>query len=161
MYRQYDHQLFLNTVVGPGGDATVLRLKHPVTGADTGRALALTCDGNHRWCAVDPRRGTERLVAFIFLHSFQYLGCSGPVSSRPSPSKATGGDGFPHRWIIDPAVINETSFVQPEKACLVRGIEALTRLHELESWVSPNLVNWAGRSGRSCSLQTNRTSGCF
>ena len=31
--RQYDHQLFLNTVEGPGGDATVLRLKHPTTGA--------------------------------------------------------------------------------------------------------------------------------
>ena len=55
VWRQYDHLLFLNTVVGPGGDATVLRLKHPVTGEDTGRALALTTDGNHRWCAVDPR----------------------------------------------------------------------------------------------------------
>jgi phosphoribosylformylglycinamidine synthase len=60
---QYDSQLFLNTVEGPGGDATVLRLKHPVTGADTGRALALTCDGNHRWCALDPRRGTALVVA--------------------------------------------------------------------------------------------------
>ena len=58
VWRQYDHQLFLNTVEGPGGDATVLRLKHPVTGEDTGRALALTTDGNHRWCAVDPRAGT-------------------------------------------------------------------------------------------------------
>jgi phosphoribosylformylglycinamidine synthase subunit PurL len=55
---QYDHQLFLNTVEGPGGDAVVLRLKHPITGADTGRGMALTTDGNHRWCAVDPREGT-------------------------------------------------------------------------------------------------------
>jgi phosphoribosylformylglycinamidine synthase subunit PurL len=60
---QYDTQLFLNTVEGPGGDATVLRLKHPVTGADTGRGLALTCDGNHRWCALDPREGTALVVA--------------------------------------------------------------------------------------------------
>lgn len=60
---QYDHQLFLNTVQGPGGDAAVLRLKHPVTGFDTGRALALTTDSNHRWCAVDPRAGTAALVA--------------------------------------------------------------------------------------------------
>ncbi len=60
---QYDHQLFLNTVEGPGGDATVLRLKHPTTGADTGRGLALTTDGNHRWCAVDPRQGTALTVA--------------------------------------------------------------------------------------------------
>ena len=63
VYSQYDHQLFLNTVEGPGGDATVLRLKHPVTGSDTGRGLAITCDGNHRWCALDPRRGTALVVA--------------------------------------------------------------------------------------------------
>ena len=63
VWSQYDHQLFLNTVEGPGGDATVLRLKHPLTGADTGRGLALTCDGNHRWCALDPRRGTALVVA--------------------------------------------------------------------------------------------------
>ena len=29
VWSQYDHQLFLNTVVGPGGDAAVLRLKAP------------------------------------------------------------------------------------------------------------------------------------
>ena len=33
VYRQYDHQLFLNTVVGPGGDAAVLRLKGTARGA--------------------------------------------------------------------------------------------------------------------------------
>src|SRR4051794_20494328 len=38
---QYDSQLFLNTVEGPGGDAAVLRLKHPTTGVDTGRGLAV------------------------------------------------------------------------------------------------------------------------
>ncbi len=63
VWSQYDHQLFLNTVEGPGGDATVLRLKHPLTGDDTGRGLAMTCDGNHRWCALDPRRGTALVVA--------------------------------------------------------------------------------------------------
>lgn len=73
VYRQYDHQLFLNTVAGPGANATVLRLKHPASGVDTGRGLALTCDGNHRWCAVDPRVGTERLVAEAVLN----LACVG------------------------------------------------------------------------------------
>jgi phosphoribosylformylglycinamidine synthase len=76
VYRQYDHQLFLNTVVGPGGDATVLRLKHPSTGEDTGRGLALTTDGNHRWCAVDPRAGTAMIVA----ESLMNLAC---VGARP------------------------------------------------------------------------------
>ena len=60
VFSQYDHQLFLNTVEAPGGDAAVLRLKHPTTGVDTGRALALTTDGNHRWCAVDPARRRRR-----------------------------------------------------------------------------------------------------
>ena len=76
VWSQYDHQLFLNTVEGPGGDATVLRLKHPVTGNDTGRGLALTVDGNHRWCAVDPRRGTALTVAESLLN----LAC---VGARP------------------------------------------------------------------------------
>jgi phosphoribosylformylglycinamidine synthase len=63
VWSQYDHMLFLNTVEGPGGDAAVLRLKHPDTGADTGRALALTTDGNHLWGAVDPRHGAAMTVA--------------------------------------------------------------------------------------------------
>ena len=73
---QYDHQLFLNTVEGPGGDAVVLRLKHPTTGIDTGRGLAITTDGNHRWCSVDPRTGTALTVA----ESLMNLAC---VGARP------------------------------------------------------------------------------
>ena len=76
VFSQYDHQLFLNTVEGPGGDAAVLRLKHPVTGVDTGRGMALTTDGNHRWCAVDPRQGTALTVAESLLN----LAC---VGARP------------------------------------------------------------------------------
>jgi len=76
VWRQYDHQLFLNTVEAPGGDAAVLRLKHPTTGADTGRGLALTTDGNHRWCAVDPRQGSAAVVAEAVLN----LAC---VGARP------------------------------------------------------------------------------
>ncbi|MEO6318254.1 MAG: phosphoribosylformylglycinamidine synthase subunit PurL [Acidimicrobiales bacterium] len=76
VFRQYDHQLFLNTVEGPGGDATVLRLKHPTTSEDTGRGLALTCDGNHRWCALDPRQGTALVVAEALMN----LAC---VGARP------------------------------------------------------------------------------
>ncbi|MCB1257844.1 MAG: phosphoribosylformylglycinamidine synthase subunit PurL, partial [Microthrixaceae bacterium] len=62
VYSQYDHMLFLNTVEAPGGDAAVLRLKHPVTHEDTGKGLAVTTDGNHLWCAVDPRVGSTMTV---------------------------------------------------------------------------------------------------
>lgn len=76
VYSQYDHQLFLNTVAGPGSDATVLRLKDPATGVDTGRGMGLTTDGNHRWCAVDPKAGTANTVAESVLN----LAC---VGARP------------------------------------------------------------------------------
>jgi phosphoribosylformylglycinamidine synthase len=62
VYRQYDHQLFLNTVVGPGGDAAVLRLAAPGL-PPSRRGLALSTDSNARWCAVDPRLGTAMVVA--------------------------------------------------------------------------------------------------
>ncbi len=77
VWSQYDHQLFLNTVVGPGaGDASVLRLKHPTTGADMGRGLAITTDGNHRWCSLDPKGGAGLVVAEAVLN----LAC---VGARP------------------------------------------------------------------------------
>ena len=62
VYRQYDHQLFLNTVEGPGGDAAVLRLAAPGL-PPSERGLALTTDSNPTWCAIDPRAGTAATVA--------------------------------------------------------------------------------------------------
>jgi phosphoribosylformylglycinamidine synthase len=71
-YRQYDHQLFLNTVVPPGSDAAVLRLKAPGLPASN-RGMALSVDGNHRWCAADPRAGTAMVVAEATLN----VACAG------------------------------------------------------------------------------------
>ncbi len=67
IYRQYDHQLFLNTVVAPGADAALLRLAapgvpRPARGIPYG-GVAVSTDGNSRWCAVDPRQGAALLVA--------------------------------------------------------------------------------------------------
>ena len=73
VYRQYDHQLFLNTVVGPGHDGTLLRLRDPRSGQPTGRGLAVTTDGNHRWCDADPRWGT----AMVVMESAMNLACVG------------------------------------------------------------------------------------
>src|SRR4029077_17178182 len=73
---QYDNQLFLSPFAVPGSDAAVLRLKHPTTGVDTGRALALTTDGNHEWCRQDAYTGTERVVCESVLN----LAC---VGARP------------------------------------------------------------------------------
>ena len=73
-YRQYDHQLFLNTVVPPGGDASVLKLKAPGLPA-TNKGLAISVDGNPRWCALDPRAGTAMVVAESTLN----VACTGAV----------------------------------------------------------------------------------
>jgi phosphoribosylformylglycinamidine synthase len=73
VWSQYDHQLFLNTVEGPGGDASVLRLKAPNLARPTERAMALSTDGNSRWCALDPRRGTALIVAEAALN----VACAG------------------------------------------------------------------------------------
>jgi phosphoribosylformylglycinamidine synthase II len=65
-FRQYDHQLFLNTVVAPGADAAVLRLSAPgvrPSGGAAVRGMALSTDGSPRWCALDPRAGTRLVVA--------------------------------------------------------------------------------------------------
>ena len=62
VYRQYDSQLFLNTVVGPGRDAALLRLAGPGLPASQ-RGFAISTDSNPRWCALDPREGTALTVA--------------------------------------------------------------------------------------------------
>ncbi len=62
VYRQYDHQLFLNTVAGPGADAALLRLAGPGL-PPSARGVALTTDSNPRACALDPRGGTALVLA--------------------------------------------------------------------------------------------------
>src|ERR1700723_2873389 len=62
VFSKYDHQPFLNTVVGPGGDAALLRLAGPGLPASE-RGVAVTTDSNPRACALDPRAGTALVLA--------------------------------------------------------------------------------------------------
>jgi len=60
---QYDTMVRTNTLAGPGAsDAAVIRLKDPQTG-EVKRALALSTDGNGRWCQLNPRVGAMHAVA--------------------------------------------------------------------------------------------------
>ena len=56
-YRQYDSTVRTNTVVGPGGDAAVIRVR------GTSKALALKTDCNGRYVYLDPRVGGRIAVA--------------------------------------------------------------------------------------------------
>ena len=57
VYRQYDTTVRTNTVIGPGGDAALVRLR------GTTKALALTVDCNGRYVSLDPRLGAKIAVA--------------------------------------------------------------------------------------------------
>jgi len=60
---QYDSSVRTNTLAGPGAsDAAVVRIKDPKTGV-VKRALALSTDGNGRWCQLNPRVGAMHAVA--------------------------------------------------------------------------------------------------
>jgi phosphoribosylformylglycinamidine synthase II len=56
-YRQYDSTVRTNTVIGPGGDAAVIRIR------GTRKGLALKTDCNGRYVYLDPRVGGRIAVA--------------------------------------------------------------------------------------------------
>ncbi|MCK4385320.1 MAG: phosphoribosylformylglycinamidine synthase subunit PurL [candidate division Zixibacteria bacterium] len=67
VYEQYDTMVRTGTVVGPGSDACVLRLRK------TNKAIAATCDCNGRYCYLNPRMGGRIAVA----EAARNLVCSG------------------------------------------------------------------------------------
>jgi phosphoribosylformylglycinamidine synthase II len=70
VFRQYDHMVQTNTVVLPGADAAVLRIK------GSRKALAMTLDGNGLYTRLDPRIGARIAVA----EACRNLAC---VGARP------------------------------------------------------------------------------
>jgi phosphoribosylformylglycinamidine synthase len=93
---QYDHMVRTNTLVNPGaGDAAVIRVK------DTPRALALSVDGNGRWCHLDPRAGAMHAVA----EAARNVACSG---ARPIAATNCLNFGSPEKpevmWQFSQAV---------------------------------------------------------
>jgi phosphoribosylformylglycinamidine synthase len=69
IFGTYDHMVRTNTVVRPGSDAAVIRLK------GGNRALALTSDCNPRYCYLDPEEGARLAVA----EAARNLACAGAV----------------------------------------------------------------------------------
>jgi phosphoribosylformylglycinamidine synthase subunit PurL len=66
-FRQYDQQVGINTLILPGSDAAVLRVK------GTRRALAVSTDGNGRHVFLDPRQGAAMAVC----EAARNVACSG------------------------------------------------------------------------------------
>jgi phosphoribosylformylglycinamidine synthase len=57
IWEQYDSTIRTNTLAGPGGDAAIIRIK------ETGTSIAMSLDGNGRYCSLSPREGARLLVA--------------------------------------------------------------------------------------------------
>ena len=57
IWEQYDYTVRTNTIAGPGSDAAVVRIK------ETDTSIAMSLDGNGRYCYLDPREGAKLAVA--------------------------------------------------------------------------------------------------
>ncbi|HZL57419.1 MAG TPA: phosphoribosylformylglycinamidine synthase subunit PurL, partial [Bryobacteraceae bacterium] len=57
IWEQYDYLVRSNTLAGPGSDAAVIRIK------ETDQSVAMSLDGNGRYCYLDPREGAKLAVA--------------------------------------------------------------------------------------------------
>jgi phosphoribosylformylglycinamidine synthase len=57
IWEQYDYQVRTNTVLGPGADAAIVRIK------ETGTSIAIVLDGNGRYSMLSPREAARLIVA--------------------------------------------------------------------------------------------------
>ena len=73
IWEQYDHQVMLNTVVLPGGDAAVLRIGDTGRGEITTLGIAVSSDCNGRYCYLDPYAGAQ----IAFAEAARNVACSG------------------------------------------------------------------------------------
>ena len=63
VYNQYDSTVRTNTVIHPGGDAGLIRIKDENRPEAPEKGIAITLDCNSRYCGIDPRQGTALSLA--------------------------------------------------------------------------------------------------
>ncbi len=121
VWEQYDHMVQINTVVYPGSDAAVLRVK------GTKKGIAISSDCNSRFCYLDPLEGGKIAVA----EAARNVACSGakPLAitnclNFASPEdpyimwqfvKATDGMAEACRILETPVVSGNVSFYNETK----------------------------------------------
>jgi len=87
VWEQYDHMVQTNTVEAPGaGDAGVIRIK------GTQRGLAMSLDGNGRWCYLDPKLGAMHAAA----EAARKVACSGATPVGATNCLNFGNPEKPH-----------------------------------------------------------------
>ncbi len=151
LYRQYDQLVQGDTVIRPGGDAALMRVKR-MDGTPTDKGLALAVDCNPRWCWLDPYAGAVAAVA----EAARNVACTG---ARPlalsnclnfgNPEKpeimwefaeATRGLGDAAAALGTPVVSGNVSFYNETSGRAIHPTPTITMVGLLEGW-GPHAVS--------------------
>jgi phosphoribosylformylglycinamidine (FGAM) synthase-like enzyme len=145
VFEQYDQHVRSGTVLGPGmGDAGVVRLP------DSRKAVACATDGNGRWCELDPREGTRRIVA----EAFRNVAC---VGARPLGTTNCLNFGNPER----PEIMWQLaeSIAGMGEACETLGVPVTGG--NVSLYNESRARSGDGRSTRSTRPRWSGSSGCW
>ncbi len=131
VYRRYDHMVGDGTVIAPGGDAAVVRIK------GTRRAVAMTIDGNGRYCRLDPFVGAQIAVA----EAARNLAA---VGARPLALTDCLNFGNPDRpeiyWQLEEAVAGITTACRAFDLPVVSGNVSLYNESETGGSIDPTPI---------------------
>lgn len=112
VYEQYDHTIGTNTVVSPGSDAAVIRIR------GTNKALAMTTDCNSRYIYLDPRVGGRIAVA----EAARNLVCSGAKPLAVTDCLNFGNPEDPEIfWQLEEAVEGMSEVCRALEAPVISG----------------------------------------
>lgn len=152
VYHQYDFMVQTNTVVGPGSDAAVIRIK------GTDKALAMTTDCNSRYIYLDPETGGKIAVA----EAARNIICSGAKPLGLTDGLNFGNPNNPEVfWQMEksvegmakacealstPVISGNVSLYNQSggKAIFPTPIVGMVGLHESTNHITPNYFQTAG-----------------
>jgi phosphoribosylformylglycinamidine synthase len=167
VYRQYDQLVQGDTVIGPGGDAALVRVKRE-DGTPTRMGIAMALDCNPRWCWLDPFVGAVAAVA----EAARNVACTG---GRPlaltnclnfgNPEKpeimwefaeVTRGLGVAAETLGTPVVSGNVSFYNETSGCAIFPTPTIGMVGLLEDWERHAVAHFPGAGLAVVLLGENR-----
>jgi phosphoribosylformylglycinamidine synthase subunit PurL len=131
IFRRYDHMVGDATVVPPGGDAAVLRINGTTLG------LALSIDGNGRYCELDPFQGGQIAV----VEAARNVIATGARPLAVTDCLNFGNPERPHvYWQLGEAVAGITAACQALDIPVVSGNVSLYNESEASGSIYPTPV---------------------
>ncbi|MDH5478831.1 MAG: phosphoribosylformylglycinamidine synthase subunit PurL, partial [Nitrospinota bacterium] len=131
IWRQYDSQVMTNTVVKPGSDSSMVRIK------GTKKSLAMSLDCNSRYCWLNPRLGAAQAVA----EATRNVACSG---ARPLAITDCLNFGNPENhevmWEFTESIIGITEACEALNTPVVSGnVSFYNQTDDSPIWPTPQI----------------------